>query len=202
MCAAGQGIRRQQRASRDTVRDDIHISIEQAYANFEEKALAAAADAKGNAKAALHNVKGGLLKLFGSALPANLSGYDQSLGRKDCGLFGLACHAHNIAVDATHAAYQKPRNRMSSAFEQPLTQAAKGTHDAATSGDVRVESALRGETARAAAQTRKRIDFSLLLNTGLSVAAGAILLMIAVRALLLLFLRVCCSAQKSRITRP
>ncbi len=181
---------------RDTLREDLHASVERIYAQFEAQAIAAAAGVNGVPTNRISSIKPELLKRFDQTVKPAIWDYDKGLAKRDCGWFAFSCYAHNIGVGVANDAYEKPRNRMRDSFEarvsaatDKLLDATKEANKTAVNAARDFEGAIRGEAALASAETRKLIDFTLLVFAGFAVVSTAILFMVVIRALLLILAR-------------
>lgn len=186
--------------SRDTLREDLHATVERLYADFEERAFAMAANAKSGAPAAIGKVRQDLLGAFNSIIKPNIWDYESGPRKGTCSLFNLKACATNIVLDIVNAAYRRPRNGMYSALDSRVTAAANAAKGAAKAGAEGFQSAIRNQAAAASRETRKHVDAVLLGVAGISAFGSAVLLLVSVRALLLIFARLLFAQNRTMFT--
>jgi len=186
--------------SRDTLREDLHATVERLYADFEERAFAIAANAKSGAPAAIGKVQQELLGAFNSIIKPNIWDYESGPQKGTCSLFNLKACAMNIVLDIVNAGYRRPRNGMYNAFDSRVTAAANAAKGAVKAGAEGFQSAIRDQAAAASRETRKHVDAGLLGLAGISAFGSAVLLLVSVRALLLIFARLLFAQNKTMFT--
>lgn len=174
---------------RETLREDLHMSVDRLYAELEAEAIGAGVEAKVATPDAIDNAKGKVMATFDAILKPNIWDYDADLAPRKCDLLEIKCYARNFAISAVNKAYQGPRDRMRTRLDRRLTEVAGYAENTAQTAANGFIGAIQGESQRAATATNQAVDVTFLWLSVVTMTKNAVLLMIAVRGFLLIFAR-------------